>query len=124
MCKTMHSRENAVNTKFCRKYALIKGRLIKLRAIKEAIREIDVEEAENKHVRRKLKKKYNLHDIEAKNLFTKSKVITTIIKFAHRINRYEVQNEMISEKNMEINVQGAVRLRHRTALSKTKKLHY
>jgi len=76
----------------------MKGNLIKSRAIKEAIREIDTEDEETEYAKSKLKNKFDFFNVEARNLFLKSKVTTSMIKCTHGINPYGVQNEMISKK--------------------------
>ena len=46
----------------------------------------------------KLKENYDLYDIDARNVFVKSKVTTSIIKCANGVNPYRVRNNIINQQ--------------------------
>ena len=95
--KNIHLRENDTNIRFYGDYIIMKGNEVKSRAIKEVIREIDTKIDEKEYARKKLRDNYNFYNIEVRNLFTKSKVITSMIKCANGINPYRVHNNMINK---------------------------
>ena len=71
---------------------------MKPRVIKVAIWDIDAEISERKYARMKLKENIDVYNVEARNAFVKSKVITSIIKYAYGINLYGVRNSMINNQ--------------------------
>ena len=52
--ETIYLKENETNIKFYEMYTLMKGKVVKSRAIKEAIREIDAEMAKKEYAGKKL----------------------------------------------------------------------
>ena len=49
-------------------------------------------------MKHKYSERADLFDIEARNVFVKSKVTTSMIKYAHSINPYGVRNSMINNQ--------------------------
>ena len=78
-----------MNIKFCRIFtffALKTNNADKSRAMKDTMREIDAQTCENQHAKTKLKENCNVYSIKAINVFEKTKVMTAMIKCAHRLN--------------------------------------
>jgi len=64
---------NIMNIRFCRQFTLMRNNVLKPRAIKDAIREIDAEICEEQYAKTKLKENWDVYDIKARNVFIKSK---------------------------------------------------
>ena len=75
----------------------MRNNLIKPRAIKVTIREIDAKISQKQYAKTKLKKNFDVYDIDGRNTFVKSKVTTSMIKYAHSFNYYTSRDYIINK---------------------------
>ena len=95
--ETIERRNNVTNIRYEGSFAIKEKGNVKSRAIKDAIREIDAQKCERNYAKIKLKAHCDLHDIKARNAFVKSKITTSMIKYAHGINPYGMRMSMMNK---------------------------
>ena len=94
---------NESNIKFYGCYSLKKEGIVQMRPIKEVLRVIDVKEEEKRYAWKKYRYKEDFIDLEARNTFCANKVMTSMIKCAHRYNHYGLRHAMINNNLVEAN---------------------
>ena len=90
------ARNNETNIKFLGYFGLKIHNIIQLRSIKEAVWIIDTVKFEDEYMKMKYKTKYDLFDIEARNIFSNRSIIMAIIKCTYRYNPYGIRCLLIN----------------------------
>ena len=81
----------------------MKNGIIQMRSVKEMLRVIGLKEEERKHAKKKLECELDFVDLEAKNSFQANKVSTSIVKYAHRYNYYQLRHSITNSNLIEAN---------------------
>ena len=74
-----------------------------MRSTNAVLRMIDAQEEELRHAKKKYGYKVDFIDLEARNMFSANKVITSMIKCTNSFNHYGLRHTMINNNMIEAN---------------------